>query len=157
VVLAGRHGAAGEIGYNLRTPGSGPDDRLEDVAGGKALEAAAAALLGVPDVGRLLDRMDVDTTASPGRFLDDLCFHLVNLAIAVDPERIVVGGGLVRSWSRLQPRLASALAAAVPFPPELVVAAHPFDAPLLGALALGRSALRGVPRNRDVISEGAPA
>ena len=29
--------------------------------------------------------------------------HLVNLAIAIDPDRIVVGGGLVRSWDRSNP------------------------------------------------------
>jgi len=91
------------------------------------------------------------------RFVDELCFHLVNLTIAVDPERVVVGGGLVRSWQHIGHRLADALTACVPFPPDLVVAEHPFDAPLLGALALGRAALADLSSTRDVISEGAPA
>jgi hypothetical protein len=43
---------------------------------------------------------------------------------------------MVRSWERLRPHLEHALAAGVPFPPELVVARFPFDAPLLGAVAL---------------------
>ena len=43
---------------------------------------------------------------------------------------------MVRSWERLRPHLEQALQAGVPFPPELVVARFPFDAPLLGAVAL---------------------
>jgi glucokinase len=61
----------------------------------------------------------------------------VNLTIAFDPARIAVGGGMVRSWDRLSGTLHQALVAGVPFPPELVPARFPFDAPLVGALALG--------------------
>ncbi len=43
---------------------------------------------------------------------------------------------MVRSWDRLQRPLEKALVSGAPFPPELVIAAHPFDAPLVGALAL---------------------
>lgn len=69
-------------------------------------------------------------------FVAELAFHLVNLAICINPVRISVGGGMVRSWERLRPYLENALSAGVPFPPELVVARFPFDAPLLGAVAL---------------------
>jgi len=69
-------------------------------------------------------------------FVTELAFHLVNLAICINPVRISVGGGMVRSWERLRPYLEHALQAGVPFPPELVVARFPFDAPLLGAVAL---------------------
>jgi glucokinase len=51
---------------------------------------------------------------------------------------------MVRSWSRIAPTLRRALDAAVPFPPELVVAEFPFDAPLIGALALGVEAAGAV-------------
>jgi glucokinase len=84
-------------------------------------------------------------------FVAELAFHLVNLTIAIDPARIVVGGGLVRSWPRLGPGLRAALEAAVPFPPELVLADFPHDAPLLGALALSTTAAR------EILSEAAPA
>jgi glucokinase len=159
-VVSGCHRAAGEIGYSLRRPGTAyaATDRLEDAVSGGALEAAAIELFGAPDVVRLVEHAETDTRATRIRdeFLTELCFHLVNLAIALDPERVAVGGGLVRSWDWLQPTLADALGSAVPFPPDLVVADHPFDAPLLGALALGRSAVRDVPGVRDVINEGAP-
>ena len=149
-VLAGRHGAAGEIGYNLRAAGdiaAPPGERqlLEDMVSGQALTRRARAVAGQDiqaaaifeasgddgddgDDGALRDLVD--------EFVGELAFHLVNLAVLVDPQRIAVGGGLVRSWERLRPGLERALAAGVPFPPELVVAAFPFDAPLLGAIAL---------------------
>jgi glucokinase len=57
--------------------------------------------------------------------------------IALDPARVAVGGGMVRSWDVLGAALEKALDAAVPYPPELVLAAFPHDAALLGALALG--------------------
>jgi glucokinase len=149
-VIAGRNGASGEIGYNLRrvadvgVPLYGRTMLEETVSGGALLAAAgvaapemdgdAAAVFAAaadhPGLGRVL-----------GEFLDELAFHLVNLTIAVDPHRIAVGGGMVRSWDILAPRLRAALDAAVPYPPELVQAAFPYDAPLLGALALGADAV----------------
>ncbi|WP_338694781.1 ROK family protein [Streptomyces sp. Q6] len=126
-VLAGRHGASGEIGYNLRALADvGRTDHLplETAVSGKALQQGSTT--GEFDEG----------------FLTELAFHLVNLAIAIDPERIVVGGGLVRSWHALHDPLRRALDAAVPYPPQLAPAAHPYDAPLLGALTLAVEAAR---------------
>jgi glucokinase len=70
------------------------------------------------------------------QFVDELGFHLVNLAVAVDPSRIAVGGGMVRSWPRLEGPLRRALDESVPFPPDLVVGAFPYDAALRGAVSL---------------------
>lgn len=159
-VVTGHHAAAGEIGYNLRAVHSlESPDRLEDVVSGKALEAAAERILGRPDVAALLARSATDPVAAAVRdqFLGELCFHLVNLVIALDPQRVVVGGGLVRSWELLRPTIIAALDTAVPFPPEFVLAAHPYDAPLLGALALGRSLVPDLSTVADVLSEGASA
>ena len=40
------------------------------------------------------------------------------------------------SWARLQPDLERALRAGAPFPPQLVLAEFPHEAPLIGAVAL---------------------
>jgi hypothetical protein len=40
------------------------------------------------------------------------------------------------SWARLQPDLERALNAGAPFPPQLVLAEFPHEAPLIGAVAL---------------------
>jgi glucokinase len=158
-VLHGHNGAAGEIGYNLRDGsdvGRPLKERvpLEGSVSGKALLSAALDLLpGVDSAAAVFDRADDDPRAATllAEFIADLSFHLVNLAIAIDPQRIAVGGGLVRSWDRLHRSLREALDAAVPFPPELVLADFPFDAPLMGALAMSTSAAR------EILSQGASA
>lgn len=175
-VVDGRNGASGEIGYNLRGLGDvgvAADGRtpLEDVISGKSLMMEVAALPWPggqgpdgrghggqgPDGSDGVSR-DVFARAADDprlvrifdRFVAELSFHLVNLAIAVDPARIAVGGGMVRSWDLLRGGLRQALDAAVPYPPELVRAAYPYDAPLMGALALGLAALREeLPDNTD--------
>jgi glucokinase len=156
-VVGGRNGAAGEIGYSLRSVsdvGLALSQRipLEEMVSGQALarrasgparQASGPASRGGPlaaaDVFALLGNEALDTLIA--EFIDELAFHLVNLAIAVNPARIAVGGGLVGSWDRIRPRLQHALSSGVPFPPELVVAHFPDDAPLIGAVALAVDAV----------------
>jgi len=139
-VLAGANGAAGEIGYHLR--------RLSDVgyAGYTPLEEAVSGRA----LARLAGRPAAEAfAAEPGsrlgvvadQFITELAFHVVNLAITIDPVRIAVGGGMTRSWDRIRPQLDAALDSAAPYRPELVLADFPFDAPLMGALALAVDAL----------------
>ena len=106
----------------------------------------------------VLDRLLTD-------FVSELSFHVVNLAICINPVRIAVGGGIVRSWERLRPGLEQALSAGVPFPPELVVAKFPSEAPLIGAVALALDAISprddradepGVDLSSVMLSEGMP-
>jgi len=151
-VVTGAHRAAGEIGYNVRDVsdvGAPLAQRitLEDVVSGKALAALASTELRRPTTTtQLFEQAASDPAAASlvDEFVRELAMHVVNLAVAVDPARIVVGGGMVRSWARLAPGLRSALDAAVPFPPELVTAEFPFDAPLIGALAIGVEAAGAV-------------
>ena len=90
--------------------------------------------------GATLDDIPLDRLVT--EFVAELAFHVVNLVIAINPVRIAVGGGIVRSWDRLRPGLQDALTAGVPFPPELVVARFPSDAPLIGAVGLAVDAAR---------------
>ena len=152
VVVAGSHGAAGEIGYNLRhltDVGQLLDDRLplEGAVSGMALTRAARNVFPTAESAAAVFERAADNpwvARLVTDFIAELSYHLVNLAIAVDPARIVVGGGMVRSWDQLYGGLREALDAAVPFPPDLVRADFPFDAPLMGALALGLAAAREV-------------
>jgi predicted NBD/HSP70 family sugar kinase len=152
-VVTGVNGAAGEIGYNLRSMadvGLALDRRslLEHMVSGQALADRAAR---DGRAGPALTAADVFAggSADPeldgliNDFVDELAYHLVNLAILVNPARIAVGGGIVRSWARIRPRLQHALRAGTPFPPELVVAHFPYDAPLLGAVAMAVDAASG--------------
>ena len=143
-LLTGANGAAGEIGYNLLSPqdtegfasGAAP---LEEAVGGRGLGGRASSLLGRPvTAGELfaLAKENAEAKELVTAALDELSMHVANLAIMLDPQRIAVGGGLVRSADVLLPALADRLAHAVPFPPELVAAKFDQDAALLGAIAL---------------------
>jgi glucokinase len=151
-VISGAHGASGEIGYNLRSAADvwiGAEERtiLEHVVSGQALETTGSARLGKPVTAAdvfALARSQPDAAVLAEEFQRELAMHVVNLAIALDPVRIAVGGGLVGAWDRIAPELRRALDAAVPFPPELTVARFPSDAPLVGALALGVEAAGAV-------------
>lgn len=160
-VIGGRNGASGEIGYSLRhlsDVGRPAAERviLEEAVSGMALRrlasASSARQLGAAEVfagaadDPALARLAAD-------FLDELAYHLVNLAIAIDPARIVVGGGMAAAWDQMHGGLRRALDAAVPFPPELTLARFPFDAPLRGAIALGLAAARHSP---DPVNAPAP-
>ena len=140
VVLSGANGAAGEIGYNLRQSADAGDAgyvMLEEVVSGRAL----TRLSGRPPAEAFATGADSRLAAIADQFTAELAFHLVNLAICIDPVRIAVGGGMTRSWDRIRPRLDAALTAAAPYRPELVLAGFPFDAPLVGALALAVDAI----------------
>lgn len=143
-VITGANGASGEIGYNLR----GVTDRggyaagsasLEEAVAGRGLGERATALLGRPcTAAELFTLADRDPSARRllAEALDELAVHVANLAIAVDPARIAVGGGLTASADVLLPALRGRLAQAVPFPPELVTARFDQDGALRGAIAL---------------------
>ncbi len=143
VVLSGANGAAGEIGYNLRQPSDVGDAAympLEEAVSGRAL----ARLTGRSAAEAFATGADARLAAIADQFTAELAFHVVNLAICIDPVRIAVGGGMTRSWDRIRPQLEAALDAAAPYRPELVLADFPFDAPLMGALALAVEATEAV-------------
>jgi glucokinase len=152
-VVNGVNGAAGEIGYNLRSVadvGLALDQRslLEHMVSGQGLAERAAF---ADRLGKQLTAAEVfaagaadsDLDGLIDDFVDELAYHVVNLAILVNPARIAVGGGIVRSWARIRPPLQHALVSGTPFPPELVVAHFPYDAPLLGAVAMAVDAAQG--------------
>jgi glucokinase len=141
-VAPGAHGAAGEIGYLLDPTtddcyanGHAP---LEERVSGGALASQGSAL-----VGRQVTAAELFTIAGDPRvdaLIDEavrrLAHTIANLCITLDPEIVVVGGGMIGAAARILPGVAATLSRAVPFPPRLVPARFVDDAPLLGALAL---------------------
>ena len=138
--LGGRRGPSARPARAARAhgqrPGAGRAGRWPGRGEGDGRRLTAADVFAAAATDRRLDRLIDD-------FADELAFHLVNLAILVNPQRIAVGGGMVRSWARIRSRLQDALQHGTPFPPELVVAHFPHDAPLLGAVAMAVDAARG--------------
>jgi glucokinase len=145
-VFEGAHRAAGEIGYSLRDPADGAafsagHAPLEEFVGGRALGERASALVGAP-------LSAADAFSHPGvpatflnEWLAELTMNLSNLAIAFDPERIAVGGGLMAHAETILPALRERLGAAVPFPPDVVAARFIQDGALRGAAALAIDAV----------------
>jgi glucokinase len=145
-VFEGAHRAAGEIGYSLRDPADGAgyaagQAPLEEFVGGRALGERATALVGAPlSAAEAFSHSDV-----PASFLQDwlaeLTMHVANLAIALDPERIALGGGLMAHADTILPALRQRASAAVPFPPQIVPARFLQDGALRGAAALAIDAV----------------
>jgi glucokinase len=144
-VLTGAHGAAGEIGYNLRSASPdgqiGPHDGyapLEEIVGGGAIGLRGRALGGNGSASSVfsLALTNPSMRAFLEETLEELAVHVANTAILIDPARITVGGGLTRSADAVLPALDRTLKRAVPFPPELMLARFTQDGPLIGAAAL---------------------
>jgi hypothetical protein len=118
----------------------GRDSGIPRAVSGRGLGGdRASELLGRPVTAGELFALAPDNAAAKELVtaaLDEMSMHVANLAIAIDPQRIAVGGGLVRSAEVLLPALRDRLAHAVPFPPELVAARFDQNASLLGAIAL---------------------
>ncbi|GAA3277610.1 ROK family protein [Dactylosporangium vinaceum] len=141
-VLPGAHGAAGEIAY-LRDRADAPTfadghAALEESVSGSALARHGSALLGRPvTAAELFAHRHVPAVAA---LLDDavgtLSRTIANLCVTFDPQRVVVGGGLMGAAPHILPPIAAALTRSVPFPPDLQVATFADDAPLIGALAM---------------------
>ena len=154
-VLEGAHGAAGEIGYILPdrqalaggTAGAvRPEDvpaPLEELVGGRAVPGRSLHTLGVAlTMEQLTERSNHDPEAAA--LLEDILSELarwtVNLAIVVDPERVVIGGGFLRSPSDLCSRARQAFVRAAVFCPQVEPAHFGADSALVGAGALALQA-----------------
>jgi glucokinase len=130
-VLSGANGAAGEFGYNLRSVAE--PHPLEEHAGGRAIGERGGAT-----AAEVFDRArdgDADAQTLVADALDHLAVHVANLAIAIDPARIAVGGGLMHHHDLVLPALTNRINTSVPFPPPVVPARFVHDAALRGAIA----------------------
>ena len=151
-VVRGAHGAAGEIAYLIGSAGENgfADGRApcEEQISGAALATRGSALLGRPVTAHDLFALRDDPAVRP--LLDEVVAAIsvvvANLCITFDPERVVVGGGMMQAARHILPRMTAEVARTVPFPPTIMAAQFVDDAPLLGALALALDAV-GRPQN----------
>ncbi|MFD7416490.1 ROK family protein [Kitasatospora purpeofusca] len=144
-VLDGAHRAAGEIAY--LDPGRPPGAPvaafadghapLEELVGGRALAERSAAELGEAlTADRLFTSPDPAARRIAREALDTLATAVANIAVLLDPERVVVGGGMMAAGAVILPALAERLDRAVPFPPTVLPARFAADASLHGAITL---------------------
>lgn len=149
-IVRGAHGAAGEIGFNLRSPGedegaAGGRAPLEEWVGGRVWATRMWERYGL-EMGEVFARSrDVpEVREEIDRMFDELAFHVANLAIALDPSRIVLGAGLMRSAGVILRALRERLDRFMPFPVEIVAAHFLTDAALMGAVALAAAPMPSI-------------
>jgi glucokinase len=146
-VIEGAHGAAGEVAYNLRhlheeTGFHHQRAPLEEFLGGRAIgERVRLQFEGASSAREIfqLAHTNAEARAFVEATLTELAFHVTNLTIALDPERIVIGGGLMASQEIILPGLDAHVKRFVPFPPSVLAARFTQDAGLMGAIALALS------------------
>jgi glucokinase len=108
----GGHGTAGEVGHMIIDP-NGPLDAcgqrgcLEAFIGGANIARetghTAAELFAAAAQGNRQARMTVERAA---RYMG---FALISLTNVIDPEMFVIGGGVSRSWSMIEPTIVETL------------------------------------------------
>ena len=144
-VLAGANRAAGEIAYidpgvaARGGPGAAP---LEEIVGGRSIGERASALLGEPvSAAELFARAATDEAARElvNETLDVLARSVANMSALIDPELVVLGGGMMASADAILPAIGRRLAETLPFPPRVAAAHFTRDASLHGAVALALS------------------
>lgn len=143
-LVEGRTGLAGHIGI---TPIETPDGvrMLEEVASGAALARMAEGRGSAADVTAAALRGEAWATALLDRTIEPLALALRRLHLELDPDSIVIGGGLGLApgyLDRLEGHLAPLSAL---MRPQLRAAALGADAGLIGIADLAISALEGKP------------
>ncbi|MFG2059234.1 ROK family protein [Micromonospora sp. NPDC048930] len=140
-VLPGHRGAAGEIGYAV-AGGPWPGTMLELDFSGRALDRLAEDL-GVP--GGAAGLATAAEQPGPARDalaarVDEVARHLVTCCLLLDPQRVVLVGGVTRS-ALIRRMLVGRLTEVLPHRPDVVLSRFADDAALLGALTLAREAV----------------
>jgi glucokinase len=147
-VLRGHNHFAGEIAYLLGEPDHigrdwGANGCLELTSAGVGISREWAAAHG--DEAPSVSAAEVFAAARAGdpvavgiinRAGDYLAQAAVALCAIIDPEVLVVGGGIAENEPALIEHISEVVQETVPFPPPVVRAALGGDAPLIGALAL---------------------
>ena len=140
-VLAGHHGAAGEIGYAV-AGGPWPGTMLELDFSGRALDRLADEL-GVPGgaagLAARAERPGAARDELTAR-VDELARHLVTCCLLLDPQRVVLVGGVAGS-ELIRGLLVGRLTEVLPHRPDVVLSRFADDAALLGAVTLAREAV----------------
>ena len=148
LIVQGAHGASGEIAYNPLSENdrSGVRDGfapLENKVGGGPIQHQALRELGLDlSAGEIFRRARHNPAIRlwVDSIVRTLSFQLSHLVIALDPQRVVVGGGLVNARDMILPPLIQYFEEFVPFPPQVVPAHFQGDASLMGALAMAMDA-----------------
>ncbi|MDJ0340142.1 ROK family protein [Streptomyces sp. H10-C2] len=147
-LFTGAHGAAGEIGY-LPWPGRHKPDTLEDAVAADAVVQAARDLgmsgpLTAKDVFEAARAGDPAAVAAVRQEGERLAHTVAAVAAVLDPDLVVLGGGVGHSADLLLSTVRDTLRALTPLRPKIVPSALGEDAVVLGAVATALDTARDV-------------
>jgi predicted NBD/HSP70 family sugar kinase len=153
-LLQGHHNGAGEVGYLvvrrelLGRPITAGLGAFESRASGPGIAARARELISsgctsslAPDEitpeGVLSAAAEGDRLARSvvDELVDDLAMAIVALVSTVDPELIILDGGVGRSLGPYLQALVARVEPSVPSPPRIVISSLDHDATVIGAVA----------------------
>lgn len=153
-LLKGRHNAAGELGNLivrrelLGRPIIAGLGAFEASASGPGIAARARELIAAGRPSTLagteitpeavLDAAaagDATALAAVGELLDDLAMAIVALVCVVDPDRVILEGGVGRSLGPYLDELVARIEPSVPSMPDIVVSHLDRDATVIGGVA----------------------
>ncbi|SCF16619.1 glucokinase [Micromonospora echinospora] len=140
-VVGGHRGAAGEIGYAV-AGGPWPGSMLELNFSGRALDRLAdeqGVLGGAAGLAAAAARPGPAREALTAR-VDEFARHLATCCLLLDPQRVVLVGGVAGS-DLIRGLLTERLGAVLPYRPEVVLSRFADDAALHGAVILAREAV----------------
>ncbi len=151
-VHRGAHGAAGRVGWIMVEAGgrAGRDTPRGDDPGSPVSLATVLTADGlIADYQRLGGRRRVDgardvfaadaggdsaATKAIDAFADRLGWLIGTTAAVIDPQRVVVGGGISGSFERLSPRIVARVGEIVALPPPIIRSSLGTDAVVTGAI-----------------------
>ncbi|MEU4493966.1 ROK family transcriptional regulator [Streptomyces sp. NPDC023998] len=147
-LFTGAHGAAGEIGF-LPWPGRQKPDVLEDAVSGEAVVEAARALgmtgpLTAKDVFDAARHDDPAAAKAVRQEGERLAHTVAAVAAVLDPDLVVLGGGVGHSADLLLRTVRDTLKSLTPLRPKVAPSALGEDAVLLGAVATALDTARDV-------------
>jgi len=146
-VLRGHHHAAGEIAYLVPEPVHlgkdwGENGCLESTAAGVGIarewtkQESSRADWSAADVFRAARAGSEQAQAIIERASNYLAQAAIALCAIINPEVLVLGGGIAEHEPELVDRISQAVSTTFPFPPQVRRAELGGDAPLMGALML---------------------
>ena len=145
-VHVGVHGAAGRVGWIPVRPGGSLDDSMTALGGVMAADGIIADYHGAGGDERVdgaLGVFQADAAGDPAAaraidlFASRLGWLVGTIVAVLDPEVVVVGGGISRSFDRLIGPLLARLREMIATPPPVVPSGLGPDAVVAGALDAG--------------------
>lgn len=149
-VVRGHNGAAGEIAYLLKNKNEKDGFHngfppFEAYASGAGLSNRATNCFGKKMTTKdlfLAAENDAEKKAFLKDAFNEIGFQIANLAIAWNPEKVVLGGGMMNQFTLIQPVVEDYFRRFVPYQPIVEKAYFEQDASLFGAIELAHDLLR---------------